>query len=89
MERAHQVIGDLLGTMALQEQEFDDMCPWSELLSAVVWEVFFMHYTTLQAICRQLIFDRDTLLNVNFIADWEANRLTKQHGVDKNKTREK
>ncbi len=89
MERVHQVIGDLLGTMTLQEHAFDGMGPWSELLSAVVWVVFCMHYTNLPAIHGQLIFDQDTLLNVHIIADWEANRLTKQHEVDKNKTREK
>ena len=37
----------------------------------------------------QLVFNRDMLLNIKFIADWETIRLRKQKDVDRNKERER
>ena len=45
-------------------------------------------YTTLQATPGQLVFGRDMLLNLKFVADWEAIKLRKQRDVDKNNSRE-
>ena len=43
---------------------------------------------TLQATPGQLVFGRDMLLNLKFVADWEAIKLRKQRDVDKNNSRE-
>ena len=88
LERIHQVLGNMLRTKDLQTHEFDDLDPWSELLASAAWAIRSTHHTTLQATPGQLVFGRDMLLNVKFIADWEAIRLRKQKDSDKNNARE-
>ena len=88
LERVHQVLGDMLRTKELQKHTFDTVDPWSELLASVAWAIRSTHHTTLQASPAQLVFSRDMLLNVKFIADWEAIRLRKQDLIDKNNARE-
>ena len=61
----------------VNEHDFDDMDPWSELLASVAWAICSTHHTILQAIPRQLVFGRDMVLNLKFVADWEAIRLRK------------
>ena len=55
------------------------MDPWSELLLAsVVWTICSTHHTSLWATPDQLVFARDILSNLKFVADWEAIRHRKQ-----------
>ena len=88
LERLHQVLGEMLHTKNLQEHDFDDVGPWGELLASVAWAIRSTHHTTLQASPAQLVFGRDMLLDMKFIADWEAIRLRKQRDVDKNNSKE-
>ena len=88
LERVHQVLGDMLRTKELQKHTFDEIDPWSELLASVAWAIRSTHHTTLQASPAQLIFSRDMLLNIKFIADWESIRLRKQKVIDTNNARE-
>ena len=88
LERIHQVLGNMLRTKDLQTHKFDDLDPWSELLASAAWAIRSTHHTTLQATPGQLVFGRDMLLNVKFIADWEAIKLRKQKDSDKNNARE-
>ena len=81
MERVHQVLGDMLRTKNLQEYDFDMVDPWSELLSSAACAIHSTHNSTFKA---QLVHGRDMLLNVRFLADWEAISLKKQKDVDKN-----
>ncbi len=78
----------MLRTKELQKPTFETVDPWSELLASVAWAICSTHHTILQASPAQLIFSRDMLLNMKFIADWEAIRLRKQDLIDKNNTRE-
>ena len=71
LERVHQVLGNMLRTKNLQKYDFDEMDPWSELLGSVAWDICSTHHTTLQATPGQLVFGRDMLLNLKFVADWE------------------
>ena len=77
LERLHQVLGDMLRTKNLEQYNFDDVDPWGELLASVAWAIRSTHHTTLQASPAQLVFGRDMLLDMKFIADWEAIRLRK------------
>ena len=88
LERVHQVLGDMLRTKNLQNYDFDDIDPWGELLASVAWAIRSTHHTTLQASPAQLVFSRDMMLNIKFIADWEAIRLRKQKQVDKDTEKE-
>ena len=63
---------------SIKKYDFDDMDPWSELLGSVAWAICSTHHTTLQATPGQLVFGRDMLLNLKFVADWEAIKLRKQ-----------
>ena len=58
------------------------------LLGSVAWAICSTHHTTLQATPGQLVFGRDMLLNLKFVADWEAIKLRKQRDVNKNNSRE-
>ena len=78
----------MLRTKELQKHTFDMIDPWSEILASVAWAIRSTHHTTLQASPAQFIFSRDMLLNVKFIADWEAIRLRKQKVIDTNNARE-
>ncbi len=78
----------MLRTKELQKHTFDTVDPWSELLASVAWAICSTHHTTLHASLAQLVFSRDMLLNIKFIADWEAIMLRKQDLIDKNNTRE-
>ena len=78
LERVYQVLVNVLKTENLHKYKFDDRDPWSELLGSVVWAICGTHHTTLQATPGQLVFGRDMLLNLKFVADWEAIKLRKQ-----------
>ena len=78
----------MLRAKSLQKYDFDDMDPWSELVASVVWAICSKHHTTLQATPGQLVFGRDILLNLKFVADWEAIRVRNQKDVDKKNSRE-
>ena len=78
----------MLHTKNLEQYNFDDVDPWGELLASVAWAIRSTHHTTLQASPTQLVFGRDMLLDMKFIADWEAIRLKKQNDVDKNNSKE-
>ena len=88
LERLHQVLGDMLRTKNLEQYDFDNVDPWGELLASVAWAIRSTHHTTLQASPAQLVFGRDMLLDMKFLADWEAIRLRKQKDVDKNNSKE-
>ena len=59
----------------LEQYNFDDVDPWAELLASVAWDIRSTYHTTLQASPTQLVFGRDMLLDMKFIADWEVIRL--------------
>ena len=88
LERVHQVIGNMLRTKNLQEYDFDETDPWSEILASVACAILRTHHTTLQATPAELVFSRDMKLNIKFLADWEAIGTRKQKQVDTSTARE-
>ena len=75
LERVHPVLGNMLRAKTQQKYSSDDLDPSSELLASVVWTIYSTHHTTLQVTPDQLVFGRDMLLNLKFVADWEAIKL--------------
>ena len=62
---------NMLRTNNLQKNDFDDMDPWSRLLtSTVAWAISSTDHTISQATPSELVFDRDMLFNLKFIAQW-------------------
>ena len=87
IERAHQTIGNLLRVTNFHDVE-DTQHPFDGVLSAVGFAMRATYHTTLQRTPAQLVFGRDTVLNVKVQADWQHIRQRKQTLIDKNNKRE-
>ena len=72
-----------------QKYDFDDIDPWRKLLASVSCAIIHnIDHTTLQVTPGQLVFGRGMLLNLKFLADWEALRLRNKKNIDKNNSKE-
>ena len=58
------------------------------ILSATMFDVQATYHTKLQAIPSQLVFGRDTILNVQFKANWNLIHCNKQWNIQKNNRKE-
>ena len=74
-ERVHQVQGDMLHTKKLQQHTFDSVDPWCDLLTSVFWASHSTHHTILHSSPAKFFSSRDMLLNIKFIADWDAIKI--------------
>ena len=86
VERVHQTLGNLLRTFRVHKR--DEADPWGNVLAACMFAIRSTVHTTLQATPAQLVFGRDSLLNIKFEADWEAIKQRKQKLIDENNRRE-
>ena len=89
IERIHQVVGDMIRTRDVRGK--DDIDPdfgWSGVLSAIRHAVRSIVHTTTRATPTQLVFGRDALLNVSFLADWQYIKERKQNLILQNNKRE-
>ena len=80
---------NLIRMFDLQNKYLDEDEPWSGILEDTNFAVQSTYHTTLQATPGQLIYGSDMILNIPFIAEWEASRLRKQKIIDKNNQLEK
>ena len=76
IERIHQTIGNIIRAFDVSNTVNND--PWSGILAATMFAVSATYHTTLQAFPMQLVFGRDTILNIKNVADWEHIRQRKQ-----------
>jgi len=83
IERVHQVLGNALRTFELEERELDISNPWDKFLTAAAYAIRSTHHTTLQASPAQLVFQRNMLLPVKFVADWTQITVRKQNIINK------
>ena len=83
IERVHQTIGQMIRTMEVQNLENVDN-PFKGILSAICFAIRATVHTTLQASPSQLVFGRDHILNIKYVADWKRIRENKQRIIDKN-----
>lgn len=88
IERVHQVLGNVLRAFELEERDLDDSNPWDEFLTAAAYAIRSTHHTTLKASPAQLVFGRDMLLPVKFVADWARIQVNKQKQINKSNERE-
>lgn len=86
IERAHQTIANIIRTASTAE--LDELDPWSGVLAATMFALRATHHTTLQASPMQLVFGRDTILNLKFTANWQAIKEQKQSLISKNNQKE-
>ena len=76
IKRIHQTIGNIICTFDVSNIVNND--PWSGILAATMFAVCVTYHTTLQAYPMQLVFGRDSILNIKHISDWNDIRQRKQ-----------
>ena len=70
IEHIHQVVGDMIWTRDVRGiNNIDPDFGWSGILSAIRHAVRSLAHTTTRGTPTQLVFGRDALLNISFIAD--------------------
>ena len=69
IKRIHQNIGNTIRIFDVSNIVNND--PWSGILAATMIAVRATDHTTLQASLMQIVFGKDNILNIKYIADWE------------------
>jgi hypothetical protein len=69
IERVHLTLNDALRTAEVDGRELDDKDPWGTILSSAVYKIRSTFHTILKETPRQLVFGRDTVLPIIFLAD--------------------
>ena len=67
IERIQRTIENIIRTFDVSTIFNND--PWSGILAAITFAVCGTYHTTLQASPMELVFGRDTILNINHVAD--------------------
>ena len=89
IERVHQTIGNMIRTFSAQSNTgLDEEDPWSGILTAVAFAIRSTIHTTTQATPMQLVFGRDSILNISHRANWKYIIQRKQTLINKNNQRE-
>ena len=90
VERVHQVIGNMLRTMDLEEMYLlPPPCdPFAGVISAIGYAIRSSWHATNQATPGQLVFGRDMAINVRHVADWNHIQQRKQKVASANNARE-
>jgi hypothetical protein len=88
LERAHATIGNMIRTYDVENIELDEEDPFAGLISAVGFAIRSTYHTTLKATPGQLVFQRDMILPIEHIADWQMIKHRKQQLINKNNERE-
>jgi hypothetical protein len=84
LERMHQTIGNILRSFRVQHNEVDENDPWTGILAATMFATHATVHTTLNATPMQLVFGRDAILNLKFVANWANIKERKQNTINKN-----
>ena len=88
IERAHQTIGNVLRTFQVQNTILDKDDPWSGILAATMFAMRATVHTTLQATPSQLVFGRDSMLNITHDTNWKLIKERKQKMIRAGNVRE-
>ena len=78
----------MLRTNDLDNHSFDPVDPWGELLANLSWALHSLTHSMLNATPGQLVFNRDMLFDLKYVADWEDIRKRKTKQVQKDNMRE-
>ncbi|GKY94846.1 hypothetical protein MPSEU_000449600 [Mayamaea pseudoterrestris] len=88
VERVHQTLGNMLRTCELEEYEFPEDDPWTDLLCKCAWAIRSTIHLVLDASPGQLVFGRDMLFDLSFQVDWTAVRKRRLDAAVANNARE-
>jgi hypothetical protein len=84
----HLTLNDALWTAEVDDRELDERDPWGPFLSSAAYTIHSTFHTTLKAIPGQLVFGRDMVLSINFVADSGAIEQKHQKEMACNNKRE-
>ena len=76
IKRIHQTFGNIIHIFDVSNLVNNGL--WSGILAATMFAVCATYHTTLQASPMQILFGRDSILNIKYVADWEHIRQRKQ-----------
>lgn len=82
LEHVHQVLGNMLHTKNLAEIDFDLEDTWDTVLSSVAYVIRSTHHSTLGASPAQLVFRRDMVIPMQYVAEWDIICKRKQQKID-------
>ena len=85
IKRINQTIGNIIRTFDVSNIVNND--PWSGILAATMFSIRTTYQTTLQASLMQLVFGRDSILNIKHVANWEHIRQRKKMLINHNNKR--
>lgn len=88
VERAHQVVHNMIRTQRIKDSRDLADGTFDGILSAIGFAMRSTVHTTTRATPSQLVFGRDSILNVNFEADWQYIKERKQKLIQQNNKRE-
>ena len=86
IEQFHQNIGNIIRTFDVSNIVNNN--PWSGILAATMFAVHANYHTPLQAYPIQLVFCRDSILNIKHVSDWEHIWQLKKLRINHNNKRE-
>lgn len=88
LERVHGVLGDMMRTSDINNQETVDGDLIDEFLTNAAWAIRSTHHSVLRASPGQAIFGRDMLFDIPFLCDWSEIGRRRQKLVDRSNARE-
>lgn len=88
IERVHQTLTNCFRTFELENSELDEHDPSSSFIAATCFAVRATSHTTMKASPGQLVFGRDMILPIRYLADWEYLRQVRQKQMTRDNQRE-
>ena len=82
IKQIHQTIGNIIRTFDVSNIVKIDQR--SGIIAATMFAVRATYHTTLHASPTQLVFGRDAILNIKYVAEWEHIRQHKQLRINHN-----
>ena len=68
----------MLCTKNIRELDLNPDNPWEEILASIAWAIRSTYHTTLGSTPAQLVYGRDMIYPVQYIAQWDIIRKRKQ-----------
>jgi hypothetical protein len=88
LERVHGVMGDMMRTSDINNQESVDDGLIEDFLTDAAWAIRSTYHTVLRCSPGQAIFGRDMLFDIPFLCDWSEIGKRRQLLVDRSNARE-
>ena len=88
IEKVHQVIGNIIRSVELEDNYLDKGDSWKGILSATVFAVRLTFHTTLQTTSEQLVFGRNMFFDIFHTANWKYIKPKNPKNINLNNVRE-